>query len=513
MIDQDKRKAIFLLHREGMKIRDISFRLKVSRNTVRSIIKQSGRAPESMRGDKIMIEQKLLVRLYDECAGRIQRIHEKLAEEEGVKIGYSTLSRLMRELGLTKAGHSASRCCRVPDEPGAEMQQDTSPYTLPIGGKNIKVIGSILYFRYSKMRYLKFYRSFDRFKMKCFFHEAITFFGYSARVCIIDNTNLARLRGSGKNALIAPEMEQFARQFGFCYVCHELNHPNRKAGNERSFYTAETNFFPGRSFESMEDLNQKALEWATVRMANRPVSKSGLIPAKAFEHEKLYLVKLPPFVPPPYLIHKRDIDQYGYVSFDGNFYWVPGTLRGEALCLQYSHDLKIYLAQKLLAEYRLPPWGVKNQLVTPCGVPKPEHKPKNRKEPTAQEEKKLRALDKDVDAYLEFALKSKKGKEKHKVIREMFGLYQKITLPLFIKTIKRALCYRITDLRCVERIALLYLTGGEGEIGPVQIDEEFQKRPAYLEGRLSDEADLSVYEKLLEDVAVVVEPEVKEDEP
>jgi hypothetical protein len=118
-----------------------------------------------------------------------------------------------------------------------------------------------------------------------------------------------------------------------------------------------------------------------------------------------------------------------------------------------------------------------------------------------------------VDAYLEFALKSKKGKEKHKVIREMFGLYQKITLPLFIKTIKRALCYRITDLRCVERIALLYLTGGEGEIGPVQIDEEFQKRPAYLEGRLSDEADLSVYEKLLEDVAVVVEPEVKEDEP
>ncbi|MEW6381011.1 MAG: helix-turn-helix domain-containing protein [bacterium] len=508
MIDQDKRKAIFLLHREGMKIRDISFRLKISRNTVRSIIKQGGRAPCSVRGDKIMIDQELLVRLYDECAGRIQRIHEKLAEEEGVKIGYSTLSRLIRELGL--GGAAKGRCCRVPDEPGAEMQHDTSSYILPIGGKSIKVIGSILYFRYSKVRYLKFYRSFDRFKMKCFFHEALTFFGYSARVCIIDNTNLARLRGSGKNAIIVPEMEQFARQFGFTYVCHELNHPNRKAGNERSFYTVETNFFPGRSFESMEDLNQKALEWATLRMANRPVSRSGLIPAKAFEHEKSYLVKLPPFVSPPYLAHKRDIDQYGYVAFDGNFYWVPGTSRGEALLLQYSSDLKVYLAQKLLAEYRLPPWGVKNQLFTPGGVPKPEYKPKNRKEPTAQEEKNLRALDKDVDAYLEFVLKSKKGKEKHKVIRELFGLYQKITMPLFIKTIKRALCYRITDSRCVERIALLYLTGGEGEIRHVPIDQEFQKRPAYLEGRLSDEANLAVYEKLLEDV--LVEPKVEEDE-
>ncbi len=119
-----------------------------------------------------------------------------------------------------------------------------------------------------------------------------------------------------------------------------------------------------------------------------------------------------------------------------------------------------------------------------------------------------------MDAYLEFVLKPKKGKEKHKVIRELFGLYQKITLPLFIKTIKRALYYRITDTRCVERIALLYLTDGEGEIGPVHIDEEFQKRPAYLEGRLSEEADLSVYEKLLEvEEDVVVGPEVEDDEP
>ena len=47
----------------------------------------------------------------------------------------------------------------------------------------------------------------------------------------------------------------------------------------------ETNFLPGRSFESLEDLNQQALEWATVRMEHRPQGKTRLIPAKAFEHE------------------------------------------------------------------------------------------------------------------------------------------------------------------------------------------------------------------------------------
>ena len=33
--------------------------------------------------------------------------------------------------------------------------------------------------------------------MKCFLHEALIRWGYAAGQCIIDNTNLARLRGTG----------------------------------------------------------------------------------------------------------------------------------------------------------------------------------------------------------------------------------------------------------------------------------------------------------------------------
>ena len=188
------------------------------------------------------------------------------------------------------------------------MQHDTSTYTPKIGDKQVRVVGSLLYFRYSKIRYLKFYRSFNRFKMKCFFHEALTFWSYVALFCIIDNTSLARLRGSGKNAIMTLEMERFARQYGFEFVCHEIGHANRKAGNERSFYTVETNFFSGRTFTSLEDLNQQAFEWATIRMPNRKVSKTRLLPLKAFEYEQSYLRKVPPYVPPPYLAHERLVD-------------------------------------------------------------------------------------------------------------------------------------------------------------------------------------------------------------
>jgi len=77
-------------------------------------------------------------------------------------------------------------------------------------------------------------------------------------------------------------------------------------------------------------------------MANRPVSKSGLIPAKAFEYEQSYLAKLTPYVTPPYLVHERSTDQYGYASFGGNFYWVPGTKRYDVKVLQYSNCIKVY---------------------------------------------------------------------------------------------------------------------------------------------------------------------------
>jgi len=123
MIEADKRKAVFLLHQEGMGGREIARRLNVSRNTVDTIIKQGGVMPEVQRTRQV-IEEQLLRRLYAECDGFAQRIHERLTEEEGLELKYSTLTRMLRELGISKP--SKARCDRVPDEPGAEMQHDTT---------------------------------------------------------------------------------------------------------------------------------------------------------------------------------------------------------------------------------------------------------------------------------------------------------------------------------------------------------------------------------------------------
>ncbi len=491
MIEADKRKAIYLLHQEGMPVREIARRLGISRNTVDAIIAQSGQMPQVVREVEVPIDPELLQRLYKECEGWIERVHERLAEEEKIQLPYSSLTRRLRQLGISTP--TAERCGQVPDQPGAEMQHDTTVYRLKLGKETVRVVATVLYLRYSKRRYLKFYPSFNRFRMKCFLHEALTYWGYVAPVCIIDNTNLARLHGTGANAVMVPEMEAFGRQRSFRFVCHEKGHPNRKAGEERSFWTVETNFLPGRSFTDWENLNRQAFDWATVRMEHRAQTDAKIIPAKAFEHERAYLTKLPAHLPAPYRVHGRGTDQYGYTAFEGNFYWVPGTKRQDVKILEYSDRLKIYLDHQELAEYPLPAHGVTNQRFSPEGLPAPPHQPKARKHPTDQEEKRLRALAPAVNTYLDFALKDK-GAQRHAFLRRLFALSQKMSLELFLKVIERAHQYRIDSLATIERIALLQLREGQAELPLAEVDEDYLQRPAYQEGALTDLPDLSIYQ-------------------
>ena len=495
MIDPDMRNAIYQMHLAGVPLNEISRQLHVSRNTVRAIVRQQGAMPQTVRKDKIQIDPDLLGRLYRECDGWIQRVHEKLLEEEGLRISYSTLTRLLRELEVGKP--SKARCAHVPDEAGLEMQHDTTVYQVKLAGKPTRVIASVLYLRYSKRRYLKFYRAFNRFAMKCFLHEALMFWGCAARQCIIDNTNLARLRGSGKQAVIVPEMAAFAQLYGFQFLCHEIRHPNRKAGEERSFWTVETNFLPGRCFASLEDLNQQGLEWATVRMEHRAASKTGLIPAKAFEYERSYLTALPSQLPAPYWPQERGTDEYGYVSFEGNYYWVPGSKREDVKVLRYADRLKIYQWRNCVAEYRLPADGVKNARFSPQGQPPPRHLPKHRKHGSQHEEQRLRALGAEVAAYVDYALQTA-GIQRHRFLRELFALSRKVTPAVFVEALNRAQRYRVVQMETLQRIAWFCMSQGQAEecLPWADVDEGFRERPAYQEGSLTDEPDLSIYDEI-----------------
>jgi hypothetical protein len=66
--------------------------------------------------------------------------------------------------------------------------------------------------------------------------------------------------------------------------------------------------------------------------------------------------------------------------------------------------------------------------------------------------------------------------------------------PLLDQTLERARKYRITSLETIQRIALLYLQQGPGQLPLQPIDEAFREREAYQEGSLTDLPDLSLYQ-------------------
>jgi len=499
MIREEKRKVIQTLFEEGKKKKEIARILSLDVKTVRrSLNKANAEKRSKARGDKKEIEVDLLRQLYKRCEGYHQRIHEVLMEEFEINLGYSTLTRLIREHGIGQKMNK--RCHRVPDMPGEEMQHDTSTYRLKIGKITMRIVCSVLYLRYSKMRYVKFYPYFNRFKMKCFFHEALTYWGYAAAITVIDNTNLAVLHGTGKNAVFNPEMLSFLKPYGFEWLAHEKGHSDRKAGEEKNFHTIETNFFPGRSFESIEDINSQGFSWATDRYARRPQSKTKLIPIELFEEEKKYLNKLPSYILPPYKSYKRDVDQYGYVASDGNFYWLPGKLRGEAQVVEYADRIKIFQNNREVIQYDLPKWGVKNKTFSPEGINTNPYEPKNIKKPSHEEEKRVRELGMICSQYIDFIKSNKSGvKQKHKFIRELYVLSKKTAPSLFTQTLQRAMKYRVASIGALLRIASLLMKRDFCDPAELYITNDYEKRDSYQEGCFSQEVDAKYYQDLIDE--------------
>jgi len=169
-----------------------------------------------------------------------------------------------------------------------------------------------------------------------------------------------------------------------------------------------------------------------------------------------------------------------------------GKTRFDVKVLQFCDHVEIYHKRKKLAEYDLPLAGVKNKRIAPKGEPKPKYHPRHRTKPTAGEEKILRSAASQIDAYLTFAL-TMKGKAKHRFIRQLYTLYKKTALSVFVQALKRALKYRIKDVEIIENIIRLLLRQSNYEMPLPEIDGEFTNRPAYIEGRFADEVDLSIY--------------------
>lgn len=308
MLNKSQRMTILELHNQGMKIRQIAKALGFSRPAVRRVIRSNtSEVPFIQRSERAQPHRQRILELYASCNGNLVRVHEELIAE-GAELSYQALTAFCRrhDIGQTEK-KPAGQYYFVP---GEEIQHDTSPHRVMMGGKprNVQTASAVLC--YSRMLFFQFFPRFQRFDCKVFLTDAHRYFGGAAQRVMIDNTHVVVLRGTGSRMIPVPEMAAFADRLGFRFVAHEVGNANHSGRVERPFHFIERNFLAGRTFADWDDLNRQARAWCD--KVNGTYKKHiRAIPRELYAVERPQLKPLPAWVPEVYRLHQRIVEYEG----------------------------------------------------------------------------------------------------------------------------------------------------------------------------------------------------------
>lgn len=443
------------MNQKDVSLREISRTLKMSRNTVRNVIK-NGAVTRTAKRTKNDGHVPIIKDLFRECQGNMVRVREELECRHNIVIPYQTLTWLIRTHGICSP-KKKKRAGSYVFEPGEEMQHDTSPHKLKLAGVKITAQCASLVLAYSRKIYMQYYPCFTRFECKVFLANAFAFMDGVCGKCIIDNTHVIVASGVGPDAIMAPEMEHFGQIYQTKFVPHWLNNPDRKARVERPFHYIEHNFIPGRTFSSWQDLNQQAEDWC--RQVSNPKYKRSLkmSPDAAYIIERPALLPLPPFTPPVYKSCYRVVDIQGYVHLDTNRYSVPHKLIGSKMEVQKHWDkVLIYDKQKMVAEHK----RIIDRKDTRSTLPN-HHPPLNHKishQGPAKEELLLAGKSAELDLYMENLKKRSHGRGVFN-LRRLLNLQRTYPQQSFMAGILIALNYGLYDLARLEKIIIQNIAG------------------------------------------------------
>jgi len=455
MITPDIRQAIVAMHEKGIALREISRTLKLSRNTIRRVLREP--SPPTTTLSLSAPQQaalEWLPAIYRRCKGNAVRIQEVLLAEHGIDLAYSTLTRLIREQDL-RAPKRRAGIYTFP--PGEEVQHDTSPHAIELGGKRLIAQCASLTLAYSRYLYCQYYPCFTRFEAQAFLTEALQFFGGSCPRCTIDNTSVILAGGSGPDAVIAPQMVAFGDLFGTQFIPHAIGHSDRKGRIERPFHYIENNFLAGRTFTAWDDINTQARQWCNAVANAKRKRALGMSAHEAHLMEKSHLLPLPTHIPVVTQIHYRVVDTQGYIHLDTCRYSVPERYLGKQVAVHKQLDkvLVFYGQRQIAVHARL--IGQRDK----TAFDKAHHdtlvRGRTASGPSPQEQA-LTGRHPVLDQYVA-ALKQRAPGRGVGKLRRLLALKRNYPAEPFLAALAQALAYGLFDLNRLERLILERVAG------------------------------------------------------
>jgi hypothetical protein len=414
--------------------------------------------PKLSRPDCLSTHLDVVRALFASCEGNVVRVQEELLKKD-IEIPYSTLTAACRRYGLGVEGALTKRPHgHYTFLPGEEMQHDTSPHRVKIAGVYRMLQCASLWLGYSTMSYAQCYPRFNRLYCKTFLTESVQFFEGACEQCTVDNTHLVVLRGTGPDAVIVPEMVAFAKRFGFKFVPHLKGDANRSGGVERRFHYIENNFYKGRTFSSLQDLNQQFRVWCDEK--NRTFRKHLQVkPIELFRLERTQLKPLPPHIPEVYQLHSRIVDLTGYVHVHTNAYSMPCEFIGKTVEIRESIDaIRIYYKHQQIAVHERQEEGLYRRSTLPEHRCSEQWKRFTRHPPAIPEENALRAGGEELRLMLD-AIKKKHSGRGVRAIRQLHRMFLDYPEEPLREALRSALAFGLTDLGRLEQMVLKQIAG------------------------------------------------------
>jgi len=454
MLDEHTRTAILKLHEAGHGKRAIARALKLSRAAVRKVIASDSYKVSALdRAEKAESHHDEILELFVSCKGNLVRVHEELLAK-GAELSYQGLTAYCRRHGI---GHESRKPVgQYKFKLAEEMQHDTSPHPAHIAGREQKVQIAGLALGYSRLSYIQLYPRFTRFECKLFLDDAIDYVGGVCDFCMIDNTSVVVLHGTGVDMVPVPEMVSFGKQRGFAFRAHEKGDANRSAIVEGLFNYVQGNFLAGRKFRDFEDANRQAVDWCDKINAafSRKLHGSR---RELFVKEQAQLTPLPLWRSPVYRLQHRQVDFESYVSVHAVRYEVPSEHIGRRIEVRETkRELLFFRGPRLIATHTRQTEGRRRVL-----LPETQREDRNRRqrERMACEEKQLRSEWPDFSDYIgELRRRAPRGQSIAclRRLRRMTRDYPRAPLE---KALGDAAHYGLHDLDRVERMVLKNVQG------------------------------------------------------
>ena len=372
------------------------------------------------------------------------RIFEEL-KKQGYTGGYTMVRQRVRKL---RARPSKPLVVRFETAPGAQAQMDWAEHQIDFtqeGRRRVNLFSYLL--GYSRRQYLCFTERQD-FETTIGQHiRAFRHLGGLAAGCLYDNMKVVVTRWQDDQPIYNTRFLSFATHYGFRPWACRPRRPQTKGKVERPFHYVETSLLNGRSFRSLEHLNEVTRWWLANVADIRTHRTTKKRPIDAHAEELPHLLPLPARDYDTAKVVYRIVDAEGCIHYGNNQYSAPWQLVGELLPVRVSErELFVYDHQiRQVAQHLLLVGQTGQRQLQPSHRP-----PRDQREQLQLLRQRYAELGEVAVRFLEGMLKKQRcGKHQAQRVLLLLQAYHRRDV---LAAMERAVRYHAYSLSSLERI-------------------------------------------------------------